>query len=98
MKTKTEDMNVFYRVVDTLCVKRGVTHRELAERIGVNEVTLSRYLNGERKVQLSPFMSMCKVLDISPESLFKTYTYARLEQRVIRYRKQHEKKNGESDE
>ena len=91
MKTKCEDMNTFYRVVDTLCAKKGISHRELAERIGVGEVTLSRYLNGERKVQLSPFMGMCKVLDINPESLFKTYTYARLEQRVIRYREQTER-------
>lgn len=91
MKTKCEDMNPFYRVVDTLCAKKGISHRELAERIGVGEVTLSRYLNGERKVQLSPFMGMCKVLDINPESLFKTYTYARLEQRVIRFREQTER-------
>lgn len=91
MKTKCEDMNAFYRVVDTLCTKKGISHRELAERIGVGEVTLSRYLNGERKVQLSPFMSMCEVLDINPESLFKTYTYARLEQRVIRHRDQTER-------
>lgn len=91
MKTKCEDMNPFYRVVDTLCAKKGISHRVLAEKIGVNEVTLSRYLNGERKVQLSPFMGMCKVLDINPESLFKTYTYARLEQRVIRYREQTER-------
>ena len=91
MKTKCEDMNLFYRVVDTLCAKKGISHRVLAEKIGVNEVTLSRYLNGERKVQLSPFMSMCEVLNINPESLFKTYTYARLEQRVIRYREQTER-------
>ena len=91
MKTKQSDMNAFYKVVDTLCAKRGISHRELAEKMGVSEVTLSRYLTGERKVQLSPFMSMCEVLDINPESLFKTYTYARLEQRVIRYREQTER-------
>lgn len=91
MKTKCEDMNQFYRVIDTLCAKKGISHRELAERIGVGEVTLSRYLNGERKIQLSPFMGMCRVLDINPESLFKTYTYARLEQRVMRYREQTER-------
>lgn len=91
MKTKCEDMNPFYRVIDTLCAKKGISHRELAERIGIGKVTLSRYLNGERKVQLSPFMSMCEVLDINPESLFKIYVYARLEQRVIRYREQTER-------
>ena len=86
MKTKYENMNPFYRVVDTLCAKKGISHRELAERIGVGDVTLSRYLNGERKVQLSPFMNMSRALEIDPEALFTIYTYARLEQRVNRYR------------
>ena len=85
-------MNAFYRKVDELCVKKGITHRRLAEIIGVNEVTLSRYLNGERKMQLGPFMLMCKAFDVSPESLFKTYTYARMEKRVEQYRKEHEKR------
>lgn len=83
-------MNAFYREVDELCVKNGITHRRLSELCGVNEVTMSRHLRGERKIQLSPFMLMCKALDVSPEELFKTYTYARLEKRVADYRREHE--------
>ena len=83
-------MNAFYRKVDKLCVKKGITHRELAEQIGVTEVTLSRYLTGQRNTQLSPFMSMCRVLDISAEELFQSYLYASMERRVAKYRKEHE--------
>lgn len=83
-------MNEFYRAIDELCVKNGITHRALAEKIGVNEVTLSRYLLGERKVQLSPFMAMCKVFDVDPRELYKTYLFARMENRVAKYRAEKE--------
>lgn len=84
-------MNAFYREVDELCVKKGITHRRLSELIGVTEVTLSRYLRLERTMQLFPFMSMCKAFDVSVESLYKTYLYANLEKRVAKYREEHEK-------
>lgn len=87
---KTGDMNAFYRRIDELCVDKGITHRRLAELIGVNEATLCRYLLGERLVPLMPFMGMCKVLGIEPEELYRTYLYARMEKRVAKYRKEHE--------
>ena len=90
MRTKREDMNAFYKVVDTLCAKKGMSHCELADAIGISNVTLSRYLTGQRAVQLSPFMSMCRVLEINPESLYKTYLFARMETRVANYRAEHE--------
>ncbi|MBR3321834.1 MAG: helix-turn-helix transcriptional regulator [Exiguobacterium sp.] len=92
-KAKEKSMNEFYRKVDELCVKKGITHRALAEKIGVNEVTLSRYLLGQRTIQLMPFMGMCKALDVPVEELYKVYLYARLEQRVIRYRTEHEQRD-----
>jgi len=84
-------MNPFYRRIDELCVANGLTHRALAEAIGVNEVTLSRYLTGERKTQLAPFMAMCHTLHIEPDELYRTYLYANMERRVARYREEHEK-------
>lgn len=93
-------MNDFYRLIDELCIEKRITHRRLAELVGVNEVTLSRYLTGQRKLQLSPFMMMCKTFDVKAEDLYKTYVYACLEDRVAKYRKEHEKKNkgGDSEE
>lgn len=90
MKNDIDQTNAYYRVVDKLCAKKGITHRALAEEIGVNEVTLSRYLRGERSTTLQSFMAMCRVLEIDPQSLYKTYLYSRLEKRVADYRKEHE--------
>ena len=84
-------MNAYYRKVDELCVKRGIMHRALAEKIGISDVTLSRYLTCERSTQLCPFMSICEVFEINPEELYKTYLYARMEQLVAKYRAEHEK-------
>lgn len=84
-------MNAFYHKIDELCIKNKITHRKLAEKIGVNEVTLSRYLTGERKLQLMPFMSMCKTLKIDPNALYKIYLFARMEERVAKYRTEKEK-------
>ena len=92
MRVPDEKMNAFYHKIDELCVRNGITHRRLAEECGVNEVTMSRYLMGERKIQLMPFMAICKTLNVSPEDLYSTYLYARMEKRVSRYRAEHEQK------
>lgn len=84
-------LNEFYHEIDKLCIEKGITHRKLAEDIGVNEVTLSRYLNGERKITLSAFMGLCKAFDVPAEKMYKTYMYANMEMRVAKYREEHEK-------
>lgn len=63
----------FYHEIDKLCIKNKITHRKLAELVGVSEVTMSRYLTGERKLQLSVFMKMCKIFEITPDELYKIY-------------------------
>ena len=80
----------FYHAIDVLCIDKHITHRELAEKVGVSEVTLSRYLTGERLISLSVFMGICKVFDIKAEDLYKTYMFSNMRQRVERYRKEHE--------
>lgn len=76
----------FYYAIDKLCIKKGMTHKELAEFVGVNEPTLSRYLTGVRKIPLSSFMRMCKVFNITAEELYKIYLFSNMERRVTRYR------------
>lgn len=80
----------FYHVIDKYCVSKSITHRELAEIAGVNEVTLSRYLTGQRKISLSVFMSLCKAFDVRAEDLYKIYLFSNMEQRVAKYREEHE--------
>ena len=79
-------MNAYYNKVDELCKEKNITHRELAEEVGVSEVTLSRYLRCDRKTELCTFMAICRTLDITPENLYNTYLYARLEMRIRKYR------------
>ena len=80
----------FYHAIDKLCVEKGITHRRLAEIIGIHEVSLSRYLTGQRKITLSAFMSLCKAFDVKAEDLYKTYLFSNMKQRVARYRAEHE--------
>ena len=80
----------FYHVIDKYCVNKGITHRELAEKIDVDEVTLSRYLTGQRKITLLAFMEICDVFGVKAEELYKTYLFSCMEQRVARYREEHE--------
>ena len=80
----------FYHAIDKLCVNKGITHRELAEQIGISEVTLSRYLTGERKIALSAFMGICEAFSVKAEDLYKTYLFSDMKQRVARYRAEHE--------
>lgn len=82
----------FYHAIDKLCIKKRITHRELAEIVGVSEVTLSRCLTGERKISLSVFMGLCKAFGITAEELYKVYLFSNMEQRVAKYRAEHEPK------
>lgn len=84
--------NAFYERVDNLCEEKCMTHRELAECIGVDPVSLSRYLTGERRMQLEPFMKMCETFDVPAEDLYQTYLYAEMMRRVIEYRAKQRKK------
>lgn len=79
-------MNEFYKQIDILCKRKGITHKELAEEIGITQTTLSRYLRMKRTINIYSFMRICKIFDILPETLYKTYLYASLEARVNRYK------------
>lgn len=80
----------FYYTIDKLCIKHGITHRRLAEIVGIDEVTLSRYLTGERIMTLSAFMGICKAFNVTAEELYKSYVYSNMRQRVAKYRAEHE--------
>ena len=90
-------MNAYYNKIDEQCKKKHMTHKELAEEIGITEVTMSRYLKCDRATRLCAFMAICRILDIVPEELYKTYLYTRVEMRVRKYREDHQTKE-EGDE
>ena len=51
--------------------KKGMTQRELADAIGTTEVSISRYVTGERIPKATTCIHMAKVLGCSAEELYK---------------------------
>lgn len=51
-------------------LEHGLTMKELAQKVGVSEGTISRWESGEiANMRRSAMVSLSKVLDISPETL-----------------------------
>lgn len=49
----------------------GMSQRELADKLGITEVSLSRYITGNRVPKATVVIGMAKVLDVSVEWLLK---------------------------
>lgn len=49
--------------IKELLEKKGMTQRELADRVGVTEVSMSRYINGDRTPKGPIAAMMARVLD-----------------------------------
>jgi transcriptional regulator with XRE-family HTH domain len=49
--------------------ERNMMQKELAEKIGVNEMAISRYIHGSRIVSVSILIEICKVLNVSADYL-----------------------------
>lgn len=49
---------------------KGITQRELAEAIGTTEVSVSRYVNGDRIPKATTCIEIAKVLDCEFEDLY----------------------------
>ncbi len=52
--------------------RRGITQRELAERVGTTETTMSRYCNGVRTPRYEILKRIAEELDSTPEYLTGT--------------------------
>ncbi len=45
----------------------GMTQKQLAKNVGVTDVTISRYENGEREPSFTEFIKLCEVLGMKVE-------------------------------
>ena len=55
--------------IDCLLRKQGMKQRELAERVGVSEVTISRYVHGERFPKTKILIAIAKELHTTTDYL-----------------------------
>jgi transcriptional regulator with XRE-family HTH domain len=63
----TEDS--FGQRLKNVLTERNMMQKELAEKIGVNEMAISRYVHGGRMVSVSILVDICKVLNVSADYL-----------------------------
>ena len=51
-------------------IKYGnVTQKELAEKLGVNPSTVSKYMNQNKYPSLDTFANICEILDVSADEI-----------------------------
>ena len=55
--------SILGRRLSDLLEQRGITQRELAEKVGVTEVSMSRYINGGRTPQAPILANIAKELN-----------------------------------
>jgi len=62
-------VDIFIKRLQDEIDKKGITQRELAKLTGVTEVTISRYLSGERKPRIEIIAKIAEVLNVSVDHL-----------------------------
>ena len=50
-------------------VERGMDQKELAERIGIHPVTLTKYMKNQRSMPMPTFFAVADALGLSPREL-----------------------------
>lgn len=67
---KTTD--IFISRLEEMRKEKGFTQRELASKVGVTEVSMSRYIKGERVPTVTTIVSIAQVLGASVDYLVGT--------------------------
>ena len=62
-------MSIFTDRLNEMLKKRGITQRELAEKIGKTETSVSRYVNGDRIPKGPVIVQMAQVLNVQTDYL-----------------------------
>lgn len=66
-------IDIFADNLRDLMKEVGITQRELAREINVNESTISKYLSKQIMPSFRNFMNICYVLDCEPTDLYIPY-------------------------
>lgn len=63
------EQEIFIKRLSILLEETNTTQRELAEKVNVTEVTISRYLSGERKPRIEIIHKIAKYFNVSVDYL-----------------------------
>ena len=59
------------RSIREILKTKGMSQRELADKVGITEVTLSRYINGDRTPKAPVAICIARVLGVDAEEIFE---------------------------
>ena len=59
------------RSIREILEAKGMSQRELADKVGITEVTLSRYINGNRVPKAPTAMCIARALGVDVEEIFE---------------------------
>ena len=62
-------MDLFKKRLQLLLDEKNMNQKELAKKVGVTEVTISRYMNGERKPRIEIVNKLAEVLGTTTDYL-----------------------------
>lgn len=62
-------MNIFVKRLQSLLEEKDIKQKELAQKVGVSEVTISRYLNGDRTPRMDVVVKISKELGVTTDYL-----------------------------
>lgn len=78
----------FKERLNQLLEERGISQKELAQRINVDETAMSRYVNGTRTPRIDILTNIAKEFDVSIEYLIgeeeKEYKYGEIKNVICR--------------
>ena len=72
----------FPKQIKSILELKNMSQRELAKRMKISEVSVSRYLNGERIPKANVLFSMAKALEISIIELIEFDEYRQVTEKV----------------
>ncbi len=70
-KPVKEDLSTMEGRIVYMMHENGLTQKELAEKLEITEISMSRYLNGKRTLKLGVFDKMCRVFDVTADWLLR---------------------------
>lgn len=62
-------MKEFLANLRSIIQEKGFKHKFVAQKMGIDERKLSAILNGRKVVDVEIILSLCKVLEVSPNEL-----------------------------
>ncbi len=77
------DAELFRRRVEDQLGERGWGQTELAKAAGINQGTVSKYLNGEREPKATAVLSIALSLGVTPDQLLGPETVRRKHERSM---------------